>query len=45
MYFVPKAFAWRLRVRCGELLGNLVISYPRIGAVLVVAAVKDFAHA
>lgn len=35
----------RLRVRCGELRGNLVISYPRIGAVLVVAAVKDFAHA
>ena len=39
MFFVPKAFAWRLRVRGGELRGNLVISYPRTGAVLVVAAV------
>ena len=39
MFFVPKAFAWRLLVRGGELRGNLVISYPRTGAVLVVAAV------
>ena len=39
MFFVPKAFTWRLRVRGGELRGNLVISYPRTGAVLVVAAV------
>ena len=39
MFFVPKAFAWRLRVRGGELRGNLVIFYPRTGAVLVVAAV------